>query len=401
MKVLQINAVYGISSTGRTTMELDRALQEQGHQSLVATTKANCQREQLYIVGNKRDWKLHALCSRLFGMQGYFSAGETRKLISYIEREKPDIIHLRNLHANYIHIPMLLRYIAEKAIPTVITLHDCWFFTGKCCYYTDDNCEKWKAQCGNCPALRKWNESWFLDRSQQMLADKKKLFQAVPRLAVIGVSDWITNEARQSILKDAWLVKRIYNWINLDVFKPVDTTELRKKLNLEHDFVVVGVAQTWSAEKGIYIFQKIAEAMPEIKVVLIGELPEQFAMPDNVVSIGVLSDERALAAYYSMADVMVNPSVQETFGKTTAEAIAAGTPVIGYNLTATPELIGNGCGVVVEPKDGVDAFVNAVKVVQALGKEYYRDACCRFANQNFSKDNLIQEYIDLYRVMLQ
>lgn len=399
MKVLQINSVYGISSTGRTTMELDHVLQQRGFQSLVAVKKSNCHRNQLYIIGNKFDWKLHSLCSRISGKQGYFSARETKKLLEYVETEKPDIIHLRNLHANYINIPMLLQYIADKSIPTVITLHDCWFFTGKCCYYTDDNCDKWKKHCGDCPALRKWNKSWLLDRSSQMLEDKKALFRAIPKLAVVGVSDWITNEARQSILENAWIIKRIYNWIDLDVFKPTDTSALRKEMKLENDFVVLGVAQTWSVEKGINIFQEIAREMPEVKVLLIGKLPDKYEISDNVVSIGVISDIKLLAAYYSMADVMVNPSVQETFGKTTAEAIASGTPVIGYNLTATPELIGQGCGELINQSDGVDAYVRAVRKIQNLGKQHYLASCYQFAAQNFNKEKLVQEYIDLYEEM--
>lgn len=400
MKVLQINAVYGISSTGRTTMELDRAMQEQGIESIIATTKTNIQRDGLYIIGDKIDWKIHSLCSRVFGKQGYFSSPSTKKLIQYIDREKPDIIHLRNLHANYINVPMLLRYIAQKKIPTVVTLHDCWFFTGKCCYYTDDNCMKWKEHCGNCPALRKWNSSWLLDRSAEMLFDKKKLLSAIPRLAVVGVSDWITNEARQSILKDAYIVKRIYNWINLDVFKPYDAAVLREKHGLQNGFVIVGVAQTWSVEKGILIFQEVAQKFPECKILLIGTLPNMFTMPENVLSIGPINDTRLLAQYYAMADVMINPSVQETFGKTTAEAIAAGTPVIGYNLTATPELIGYGCGEIVEPSEGLTGFIRAVETIKQNGKQEYTESCRMFAKNTFNKEQLTKEYVELYRSML-
>lgn len=400
MKVLQINAVYGISSTGRTTQELDYAMKEKGIESIIATTRTNSNQDNVYIIGNKKDWKIHSLCSRMLGKQGYFSKSETRKFLEYLKAEKPDIIHLRNLHANYINVPMLLKYIIKNNIPTVITLHDCWFFTGKCCYYTDDGCEKWKKQCGNCPALRKWNKSWIIDKSREMLNEKKALLTAIPRLAVIGVSDWITNEAKQSILKDSWLIKRIYNWIDLDVFMPKDTSKLKKQLNIDGKYVVIGVAQTWSVEKGVLIFQEIARRLSDVIVILIGTLPKKFVMPKNVLSMGNIYDTNILASYYSMADVMINPSIQETFGKTTAEAIACGTPVIGYNLTATPELIGNGCGEIIKRKGDINAFVEAVRRVRKIKKVNYINKCRIFAEKNFNKERLINEYLDLYNKIL-
>ena len=58
-----------------------------------------------------------------------------------------------------------------------------------------------------------------------------------------------------------------------------------------------------------------------------------------------------MAEYYSVANVFVSPSVQETFGKTVAEAISCGTPVCVYNNTALPELAKEGCGAVVPVKD--------------------------------------------------
>ena len=125
MRVLQINAVYNLSSTGRTTTELHKALLEKGHESYVAYSKSNKpDDENLYKIGSLLDCKIHALLSRITGKQGYYSHIPTLKLLKYMDKIKPDIVHLRNLHGNYINIPMLLKYLAKNRISTVITLHD-------------------------------------------------------------------------------------------------------------------------------------------------------------------------------------------------------------------------------------------------------------------------------------
>src|SRR5690606_16107830 len=122
----------------------------------------------------------------------------------------------------------LLKYIAQKDIPTVITLHDCWFFTGKCFHYTAVGCYKWKEECNHCPRVHKDNPSWFFDRSKKMYQDKKEWFGRMKHLAIVGVSDWITGRATQSLLKNARIITRIYNWVDFDVFKPVYAEDLRR-----------------------------------------------------------------------------------------------------------------------------------------------------------------------------
>ena len=250
MKVLQINAVNGIRSTGRIITEISDYLNNNGHEGYVAYSVGLAYMKG-YQIGTSFDKKVHALCSRAFGNQSYYSRISTKKLIKYIANIRPDVIHLHNLHDNYINLKLLLDFLAIKDIPTVVTLHDCWFYTGKCTHYTVDNCYKWKIECGKCPRLRKDNKSWFFDRTAEMLVDKKEWFGSIPRLAVVGVSDWITNEAKDSLLSTGNIITRIYNWIDLDIFKPVGTTSLRKKLNLENKYIILGVSSGWSKAKGL------------------------------------------------------------------------------------------------------------------------------------------------------
>ena len=128
---------------------------------------------------------------------------------------------------------------------------------------------------------------------------------------------------------------------------------------------------------------------------------EGYELPENVLSVGATNSVDKLATYYSMADAMLNLSIQETFGKTTAEAIATGTPVIGYNSTATPELIGNGCGKVLELNATIDEIAEAVEEIRSNGKDKYFNTCVEFSKNNFEKNKLIGDYIDLYKEMIE
>lgn len=399
MKVLQINAVNKIASTGRTMQEMSDFLNENGHSCVAAYSKGvSVNPENEFAIRNgKYDAKLHGLFSRLSGKQGYFSSRATKKLLNYMDEYKPDVVVLRNLHGNYIHFPLLFEYLAKHDIATVAVLHDCWFYTGKCCHYTVDGCYKWQESCGNCPSLKKYNKSWLFDKTPQMLADKKRLFGAIPRLAVVGVSDWLTGEARKApVFANAKEITRIYNWIDLKIFQPTESS-VREELGLKDEKIILFVASGWSKEKGLQTILDLSEKLQENeKIVMVGNIGNSVVLPKNVLHIKATNSVEELVKYYSMADVFVQPSLEETFGKVTAEALACGTPVVCFNSTANPELVGNGCGAVV-PIDDTEAMICEIRKILTHGKEQYSSVCRNFAKEDFDKNKNLEQYAELFK----
>lgn len=400
MRIMQINETCGTGSIGRTTYELAVELEERGHTCLVAYSKGVPIFHNSIRVGNDFDHKVHAILSRLSGKQGYFSWSATAQLIQEIQIFEPDIVHLRNLHSNYINLKILLEYLAKKDIATVITLHDCWFYTGKCTYYVAVDCQKWQQECGNCPLLHvdNVNPTFWLDKTKQCLLDKKKWFDKIPRLAVTGVSQWVANEAGKSILAKRNPIG-IYNWIDLETFRPRHSN-LRDMHNLNNRFVILTVATNINKIKGYDEIVWLAEHIPkQWAIVCIGK--ETDRLPDNVIHIDHTDNPIQLAEYYSMADVCMNTTKYETFGKVTAEAICCGTPVIVYNNTASPELVDEGCGLVVEQKEGMDGIYAALKAVEKRGKISYIDNCLNAAQSRFEKSIGVNKYIDLYYSLMK
>lgn len=397
MKVIQINAVCSQNSTGRTCQELNDGLIRLGHEGIVLYGNGTSQYEFARKVSGNLEVKIHGLLSRIFGKNAAYSPFATRKMLRIMEEYQPDVVHLHNLHGNYVNLKALLKYLAKHDIATVITVHDCWVFTGKCTHYTADGCYRWQTGCHNCPRLEKDIPSCFFDRTGEMWAEKKQLWEEIPRLAVTGVSDWITEEAKKSFLSKAGIVCRIYNGIDLDVFYP-RTGDFREHFGIAEDkFTILCVGAGWeegsSKTKDLL---SLAERLDEnCQIVLAGSVPFADKLPQNIHCVGYVSSKKELAKLYSACNVYVHLSREDTFGKVIAEALACGTPAVVYNATACPELVGEGCGYVVEPGD-VDAVFHAVKEIQKVPKDVYSPVCAEFVAKNFPKEKLIEDTLELY-----
>lgn len=404
MKVLIINAIYGSRSSGRSIADITEELQRNNHVAYVATPE-KVEGEFFYQIGDKYDHKIHALMSRLTGLQSYFSKKATKKLVRYIEEINPDIIHMQVIHGNYLNFKVLMEYVSKKKIPMVFVLDDCWYFTGKCCHYTSDKCYKWKTECNHCPRKSADNPSWFFDFSRKMYRDKKKLFGKLDKYAVVAVSDWLKKEAQESYLKNATYLTKIYNAIDIEKFQYRGLCEeIKEELNINGKKVILGVATSWKdnqgLSKGISLFIELAQMLPDnFRIVLIGKMDSDIVLPANIISVDFVEGAEKLSKYYSMADVFVQMSSEETFGKVTAEALCCGTPAIVFDSTANPELIGENCGYVVENKNVQQVYEKIIDIVDK-GKQNFSKDCREFAVQNFETKKNAMHFMKLYEKLI-
>lgn len=399
MKVLQINALARTKSTGRTVYEMHQELLDRNIESCVAVSYYGKTEEQYgqYVIGTKGEARVHALLSRLTGLQGYYSNTTTEKVITYIEHEKPSVVVLRVLHNNFINVNKLMLYLKKKNIPTILVLHDLWFCTGHCVYPIYTECEKYKTICSHCSQKKKANRSWLFDRSSKIWRDRKALYAGWKNLAVVGVSQWATECARESsVMNGIKLFSTIYNWIDLQKFQ-IEKVEKQNPV-----FTILGVCSEWGSEKGVEDFIKLSWMLENEELVLVGRMSEKYRLqfpPKKVRFIDFVTSEKQLAELYNQADVYVTMSKAETFGKTTAEALSCGTPCIVYDVGASPELIGERCGYVAAPGD-VKSVYACIQKVQGMGKDYYTNACREWACEHFSKCKNIEKYIDLFHQLI-
>ena len=400
MRILQINTVYAVKSTGRTCSEMEKKLVSAGHEC--CTAYGNGPKDmspRAYRIDTRTEYLFHNIMSRITGYEGYFSRFATKRLLKFINQYQPDVIHLRNLHGHYLNLPILFDYLAKADIPVVQNLHDCWAYTGKCAYYTTIGCDKWQTCCGNCPKVKEYPQSYWFDHSEKMRADKEKWYRALKNLTVVGVSKWVSDESRKSFMSCACEITYIYNWINLDVFKPYDNRdEIRKKYGIPLDkFAVIGVSSQWPHNSPRYQdFMKISQALREDEVVVMVGRCEPNAEGKNVIHIPFVSDTRELAMLYSCADAYVHCSIEDTFGKVIAEAMACGTPAIVYGITGCAELVSENCGYTVKPRD-VDTVLEKLRTIKQNGKDQYTASCVEHVTNNFNYDTNAQKFIELYK----
>ena len=391
MKVLMINSVCGVTSTGRICADIADLLTEAGHECKIAYARGNVpEKWQKYAVkiGSETDVRLHALSTRIFDNTGFCSKGATRKFIKWIEEYKPDVIHMHNLHGYYIHIGLLFEFLKKYNKPVVWTLHDCWSFTGHCPHYDFQKCDKWLTGCYECPLKGEYPASTVFDRSKKNYAQKKQLFCGVKNMTIVTPSHWLKGETEKSFLKE-YSVQVIHNGIDTEIFVPVESN-VKAKNELENKKIVLGVANVWSKRKGIADFVHLASVLPEsYKIVLVGDLRGE-TIPESILHITHTDSQKELAEIYSAADVFLNPTYEDTFPTTNLEALACGTPVITYQTGGSPESIDAFCGAVL-PMGDVKALEEKV-----LNAQFDRQKCLE-KGLSFERKTRFADYVSLYK----
>ncbi len=188
-------------------------------------------------------------------------------------------------------------------------------------------------------------------------------------------------------------IKIFKYWINLDVFKPLENKRwLRKELGLPDGFLVLFVGRLTEI-KGVRELVSVAEKLPEVKFVFVGNGPlENFlktkTKKKNVIFVGRV-DNKLLYRYYNAANVFCIPSqYEEGFGRVVMEAVACGTPVVGAKKGGIPEALDDSVSILVEPT--VENLKDAIYDLYANKSHYakLKEKCSEYAQINFSESNL-------------
>ena len=384
MKVLLVNVVCGIKSTGRICTDLAEALESSGH---AAESGAACRlghkvkiaygRENIpekyrkYGIRTASDWekKLSALSARLLDNAGFsrFNRVSTERLIEEIREFDPDVINLHVLHGYWLELETFFGYLRNCGKKIIWTFHDCWAFTGHCPYFDYAGCDRWKYMCRDCPCKGEYPAALLLDRSRENYLRKKDLFTGIPNLTIVTPSNWLKKLVGESFLKE-YPVEVINNGIDTSVFRRTpevmaEAERLKEKYAPGELKAVVAVSTSWDRRKGLPGYFELADELgEEYRVIIVGLPAEKLsALPENVTGVARTDSPLQLAAFYAMAHCYVNASLEENYPTTNLEALACGTPVVTYNAGGSGEsaaLYGR-----VVPVGNVPALAEAVRQI--------------------------------------
>ncbi len=423
MRIAQINIVPSLS-TGRIAVALCRMIEKEGHRAVICHSRDYAPSDVASIrIGSKWDYHLHAALSRLTDRCGFFSKRATVRFLKELERFRPDLIHLHNVHGYYLHLPTLFEYLKKKNVPVVWTLHDCWAYTGHCSYYTlaEDapplepakrrraqqhtlGCSRWQGGCGECVLKRSYPASWLMDQSARNWKEKRALFCGVPNMVLTTPSQWLADEVKQSFLK-GYPVYAFPNGLDLSVFKPCPSEkfmdEVIKSYGLDRSGgrrIVLSVAAVWEERKGLEDLVELAEKLGDgycVAAVGVDKHQMEALKKTKVLGVRRTGNVNDLCALYTAADLYVSASREETMGMTLVEALACGTQTVCYDATAMPEIVTEEVGEVV-PAGDVEALAGAVR---RLCDSPRSGADCRKRAEEYDADKRFAAYLRLYEKM--
>lgn len=307
-----------------------------------------------------------------------------------------DIVNLHWVNGGFISINAL----SKINKPIVWTIRDMWPLTGGCHYSL--GCESFTTSCGACPQLNSTKKN---DISKK-LCNQKETQIANSDITPVGISEWTTSLIDRSITFKNKRSFTIPNVVSEKVFKRIDKTVARLKLNLKDVPTIIFGAQNPSHfYKGM---DDLLNALGKIdtdkyQIVSFGKIQNTtFYGSLNVTQLGFVSDDDLLSLIYSSGSVFVAPSHYETFGKTLVESMLCGTPVVAYNYSGPVDIIDHKVtGYLAQPYDPVDL---ADGISWILNHECYSelsDSAQQFAVTNFSPNVAAKQYLDLYKSILK
>ena len=418
MRVLLINTSERMGGAAVAASRLMDALKNHGIKAKLLVRDK--QTEQITVVALQHNWRMvwRFVWERIviwranrFKKHNLFAvdiANTGTDITSLPEFQQADVIHLHWINQGMLSLKNI-RKILESGKPVVWTMHDMWPCTGIC--HHARQCDRYRQECGECPFL--YGKKHKHDLANRVFRQKKGIYAHYP-ITFVTCSHWLEEQARQSALTVGRQIVCIPNPLNTNLFRPHNKQTARQRLQLPMDrkLILFGAFKITDKRKGIdYMVDScklLAGQHPELNeqmaVVTFGRQSAQVAemLPFKVYPLDYVNDEHRLVDMYNAADLFVTPSLEENLPNTIMEAMACGTPCVGFNVGGIPEMIDHLHNGYVAIYKSADDFANGI--YWALTEPDYDSLCeqaCRKAVSHYSEDSVAKRYIDLYNKLTE
>lgn len=326
-RVLTLNWGHGPYSISKIIRDIEEILKKEGIEFLHV-------QESGQIIGNNyislSGWfmtRVYYVWAHISGRRyatGYVPYLKWKKIL---RRYAPDIVHIHCPNGFSINLYKVLELLKKQNIPTIITNHAEFFYTGNCAHA--EECLGFIDGCKECKNFREKTSSLYFNRTKWAWKKMQCIFKDFRNIEMAVVSPWMLNRIKMSPITASLPVCVIENGVNTKVFKGDG-----KKAKENKRKRVLHVTANFSDDEnkgGKYII-RLAERCKDLPIefVIVGEHNTLSNVPDNIQMAGKISDQVELAEYYQNSDVTLITSKRETFGMVCAESLCCGTPVVGF-----------------------------------------------------------------------
>jgi glycosyltransferase involved in cell wall biosynthesis len=416
MSKLRVALVHA-SDVGRgaeaCVLSLHRSLLRLGHESTLYVGDRQSDEpgveEIPYVRGLPGSRRVARWMENRFGLQDIYNP--SFRALRHALHERADVVHFNSLWGSRGFADLGALPAISRAVPSILTMHENWLITGHCaCFHA---CQRWRSGCGDCPdlnlvpALPRDGTRWNFRRKRSSLSRS--------RLRIVGVSDWLCEQARSSPILEGKQVSRIYNGIDLATFAPRDAQsreESRTRLGLgPADVAIIVAGQTVEGiNEGIAAKHAIAalNALPEgapVRPLVVGHSAARFAQHLQWPAIvqPFQNSTEDMARLYRAADLCLVTSEFETFGRVAAEAQACGTPVVGFATGGIPEVVPHAAGGFLAPTGDVPALLPGLRrfVLEDAFRQAQAQLALAHVHSNFEEKAVADQYVELYREVIR
>ena len=308
-----------------------------------------------------------------------------------------DLVHYHLVHNTKLSIPELADLVSIK--PSIITIHDPWFMTGRCAYPIE--CDKWKSGCKNCKYL---NTLFSLkhDNCSSLWKQKGKIFSQLDA-DIIVATPFMNN-----MLKDCPITSTFKNvhlipfGIDLDMFNIEESQEFCKNhFDIQDDELVLFFRSQRAMKGTEFIVQALKKLKTDKKITLLScdEIGNLDDLKDKyrVIELGHINNEEMVYAYKA-CDIFLMPSKGESFGLMAIEAMASSKPVIIFDNTALPYVtFAPECGKLVKDRDAKDLARAIGELIDNEEERLARGKLGRkLAEENYSLDVYHKKIQEVY-----
>jgi glycosyltransferase involved in cell wall biosynthesis len=366
ISVLHFSTADNEGGSGRSAYRIHSELRRLGHRSrMLVKHKITDDPDVASVapgrVSRKADEVADSVTSRM-GLQ-FQAVPSTGRTLSHPWLTEAKVIQLYNTHGGYLshrHLPRIAR-----GRPIVWRMSDMWPVTGHCAY--SGACDKWLSGCGACPDPQTY-PAIGRDTTSWLWRQKQRIYRRLS-LTIVAPSSWTESIAKRSPLFSGHQVVRIPNGLDLGIFRAHDRGAARKFLGVPQDRLAILYAPHVAAgnpRKGTDTLESVLKSLgprDDIVVMVAGVGSQAWVgkVPQTVIPLGFLQDDRLIAMANAAADVVVVPSAVENLPNSAIEAFACARPVIAFDAGGMGDAVRHEETGVLVPLGDVAAFTDALR----------------------------------------